>query len=64
MTEIKFANGSKIQFIEPEKKYYIAARGCCKSRMIMQMLIDSFELKWHQKLRLKIRMWLYDQGIL
>lgn len=35
-----------------------------KSRIVMQMLIDSFELKWHQKLRLKIRMWLYDQSIL
>lgn len=53
--KIKFANGSEIQTIKPDEGYYIAARGCTKSRMVLKILIDSLELKWYQKLWLKIR---------
>lgn len=64
MTKIKFVNGSTIETIEPDTTYYVAARGCGKSHMVMAMLIDDFKLKWYQKLRLKWRFWLYDKGLL
>ena len=51
MTKINFVNGSTIEVIESDT----VARGCGKSRMILRMLIDSLELKWYQKLWLKIR---------
>ena len=51
---IKFANGSIIRTIDSDT-VYMPARGNGKSRMVLKMLINSLELKWYQRLWLKIR---------
>lgn len=51
---IKFENGSIIRTIDSDT-VYMPARGNGKSRMVLKTLINSLELKWYQRLWLKIR---------
>lgn len=51
---IKFANGSIIETIDSEV-VYVPARGNGKSQMVLKVLINSLELKWYQRLWLKLR---------